>query len=595
MALISLAGAVYVTQGLWSAPFRNVLAANVSDQAQFEWVLSYGVYFLQHGTDPFFTTLFNAPRGVNLAMNTSSTFYATLFSPVTRFLGPEISFATILTLNLAGSAFAWYLVLRRWLVRSGLAAGIGGLLFGFSPGLVSHANGHLNWTSGWMVAIVLWWVLKLPEKGHWLRNGIVLGLLCAAGFSIAAEALFFTALASGMFLAIWVFSRPGLKRLRAGLPPVLASLGVTAVIAGALLAYPLYMHFDGPLKFSGTGFVMKFYAEDLVAYISYPLASVAGAFGLGADLAPNATEATSFLGVPLVLLFLFSLVMLWRRASPERRVTLRALSVLALFFFLLSLGPRLRVMGEETDIPMLYAPLERVPLFDSALPVRFTLVVVAIVAIVVALVADELFSGRIRSWAGRATLLVAIVAALAPIAPLPLKTMERATEPDFIANGTWRDYVSDNGVLTSLPLAIDVSMDTMRWQADTMARGEEHFRIPGGYFLGPQNYDESGREMVGRVGAPELPTDRIFYRAARWNSLTKITNLERAQARADFAYWQLEAIFLPNQVTGPKGMLNREALRKVATDLLGEPERVDDVLVWRIRPGLDPVDVPERD
>jgi hypothetical protein len=25
------------------------------------------------------------------------------------------------------------------------------------------------------------------------------------------------------------------------------------------------------------------------------------------------------------------------------------------------------------------------------------------------------------------------------------------------------------------------------------------------------------------------------------------------------------------------------------TDLLGSPERVDDVLLWRIRPGVDPV------
>ena len=47
---------------------------NVSDQGQFEWMLAYGVYLLQHGTDPFFTDLLNAPRGVNLAMNTSSTF-----------------------------------------------------------------------------------------------------------------------------------------------------------------------------------------------------------------------------------------------------------------------------------------------------------------------------------------------------------------------------------------------------------------------------------------------------------------------------------------------------------------------------------------
>jgi hypothetical protein len=37
-------------------------------------------------------------------------------------------------------------------------------------------------------------------------------------------------------------------------------------------------------------------------------------------------------------------------------------------------------------------------------------------------------------------------------------------------------------------------------------------------------------------------------------------------------------------------MLFLSAVEMSATELLGEPERVDDVLVWRIHPGVDPVD-----
>jgi hypothetical protein len=36
--------------------------------------------------------------------------------------------------------------------------------------------------------------------------------------------------------------------------------------------------------------------------------------------------------------------------------------------------------------------------------------------------------------------------------------------------------------------------------------------------------------------------------------------------------------------------LFRNAVLVTATDLLGTPEQVDDVLVWRIRPGVDPLD-----
>jgi hypothetical protein len=600
MALVSLAAAVYVVQGLWAAPYRNVVADNVSDQGQFEWMLSYGVYMLQHLSNPFFTDLLNAPRGVNLAMNTSSTFYAVVFAPLTHFAGPQVTFATIMTLNLAGSAFVWYLFLRRWLVRSALAAAVGGLIFGFSPGLVSHANGHLNWTSGWMVGIVAWWVLKLPERDHWLRNGIVLGLLCTMGFSVAAEALFFTAQASGLFLFVWLLSRAGLREAKTAIKPVLLSLGVTAVVAGMLLAWPLYMHFAGPLKFSGTGFGMKQFSEDLVAYASFPLQSVAGKFGWGADLAPNATEATSFLGVPLILLFFVATALLWRRSAPDRRVTLRALSVVALVFFLLSLGPRLQFLGEEhSDIPLLYALLTEVPLFDSALPVRYTFVVVIVFALVLAMLADEVVRSRdslIRSRAGRIAFGVAIVVALAPIAPLPLRTMERSSEPVFISSGHWQDYVSDNGVITSLPLSSEVAVDAMRWQAYTMARGgDKLFRIPAGYWLGPRDYTEIGRHDTGRLGPPERPTAKLFYRAARWGNAPKLTNLDRAQARIDLAYWKVETIFLPAELTGPKGNLNRDALLQVATEMFGEPEQVDDVLVWRIRPGVDPVDQWEED
>jgi len=198
--MLSLALAGYVTQGLWSDPYRHVLAQNAGDQAFFEWLLGYGVYVTGHGANPFFTTLLNAPVGVNLAANTSITVFIVLFAPLSHLLGPQVSFVTILTLNLAGAATAWYFFFRRYVTGRRVAAATAGLFCGFAPGFISHANGHLNWSAGWVAPVVLWWVLKLREPGRWLRNGLILGVLVAVGFSIAAEGLFFTALASGVFL-----------------------------------------------------------------------------------------------------------------------------------------------------------------------------------------------------------------------------------------------------------------------------------------------------------------------------------------------------------------------------------------------------------
>jgi hypothetical protein len=584
VAAVALGLAAWVTNGLWRDPAGHVLANNVGDQAFFEWLLGYGVYLLGHGADPFFTDLMNAPVGVNLAANTSITVFIVLFSPLTLLAGPQVSFAAILTLNLAASAFVWYLFLRRYLVRHAAAAATGGFFCGFAPGFISHANGHLNWTAGWVAPMVLWWVLKLPERGRWLRHGVILGLLVAVGFSIAAEGLFFTALACGLFLIIRSV-QPGCRaEARRALPTVLAGLGVTAVVAGALLAYPLYMHFAGPQSFSGTGFNQAHYAEDIGAYFQYPTRSVAGWLGLGSNLAPNPTEETSFFGLPLLILVVVSLAALRRQAAPGRFETLAALYGVGAIFLVLSLGPQLKFFKGTTSIKLPYAALQHLPLFNSALPGRFALVVAGVIGIILALSVDRLLTEPMPSVRSHTIWAAGFAVALVPLFPLPVLTTERAPEPPFISEGIWKDYVTDGGTLTTLPFATTDTADGQRWQAYTMARGGEQFRIPDGYFLGP-----GGPEGTGQIGATQRHTDWLFFRAALYGYVAPIDDHDRDQARKDLADWNIQAVFLPEWITGSHSPLFRAAVEVTATDLLGEPEHVGGVLLWRIRPGIDPV------
>ena len=583
VVIMALALGGYVVSRLWRDPFQHAVAENVGDQAFFEWVLSYGVHLLHHGGDPFFTDLMNVPDGVNLAANTSITVYAILFAPLTMLAGPQVTFLAVLTLNLAGSAYAWFLFLGRFVTANRAAAALAGFFCGFAPGFVAHANGHLNWTSGWIAPLVLWRLLKMRDTAHWLRNGLILGVTLAVGFSIAAEALFFTALAGGVFVIAWSLSPVNRAEARAALPKFAAGLGLTAVVAGALLAYPLYMHFAGPQTFKGTGFNQRHYSEDLLSFFAFSDRSLASWAGLSNDLAANKTEETSFFGLPLLVLLAVSLVMLWRSADDRRRATLRALMIVGGLFFLISLGPRLRVADTETDIPLLYALLQHVPLFDAALPARYALVLVGVFGVILAMATDRASGeGAPQPWFA-----MGLVVALVPIFPVPLHYRERAPEPRFIADGTWERYVSDGGVISALPFAINVAADGQRWQAYTMARASKEFRIPDGYFLGP---DAEGPEGKGRIGALPRATDWLFLRAALYGYLADLDNADRATARADFQRWGVEALFLPDMITGPEGPLFRSAVEITATDLLGPPERVDDVLVWRIRPGVDPAD-----
>jgi hypothetical protein len=584
VAVLALSLSGWLTHGLWQDPATHAIANNSGDQAFFEWLLGYGVYTLGHGADPYFTDLLNAPLGVNLAVNTSITVYTVLLAPITWAFGPSISFLSILTLNLAGAAFAWYAFLGRYVVKHRAAAALAGMFCGFAPGFVSHANGHLNWSAGWIAPVLLWWVLKLREPDHRLRNGLVLGLLVTVGFSIAAEGLFFTALACGVFLLTWSLAPSTRAEARAALPAVATALAVTAVVAGALLAYPLWMHFAGPQTFSGTGFNQRNFAEDIAAYPSFPRRSLAGELGLDSNLAPNATEETSFFGLPLLVFVVTALVMLWRRASPGRRATLRALAVTGGVFTLLSLGPRLKIFTSISDVPMPYALVGHLPLFDSALPARLALVVVGVIGIVLAFAADRLLTAPLRSRRARTAWAAGFAAALVPIIPTPLLWHERAPIPRFITAGTWKQYVPDGGALTALPIAANVNPDGQRWQAYALAHGGPHFVIPGGYFLGPGGYDGKGR-----IGAPPRPTDRIFLSAARVGVAPPIDWLDREQARIDFAYWGVSAVILPDRISEDAWPVAYDVVKQTAINLLGPPTRVDDVWLWRITPGTDPV------
>jgi hypothetical protein len=588
-ALVSAGMAGWITSGLWADPYGRAMFHNYQDHTFFEWLLGYGWQIVAHGANPFHTTLLNAPDGVNLAANTSITVYAVLFAPLTHFAGPQISYVTILTLNLAVSAYLWYRFLARWAVTHRWAAAVGALFAGFAPGWVAHANGHLNWTAGWVVPALLWWVMRLRDSRRWLLNGAVLGLLMAVAFSLAAELLFFTALLTALFVVVWSWSRATWPIARAAAGRTFAALGVSAVVAGALLAYPLYMHFAGPGSFSGTGFDQRNYVEDVASFGSFPYRSVAGFLGLArGDLASNQSEGASFYGLPLLLLIVVATIRLWWGASPGRKAGMRALTVAGLCAAVLSLGPRLNWLGEEfKGVPLPYAALWHLPIFDAAIPARIALLSTAAVAVTLALLVDRWMSAPPRVLPTVAVTL-GLTLALVPLFPMPVLTGERSPEPAFIADGTWKDYAGDGQVISALPFALDVSPDAQRWQAYTMARGGPQFRIPGGYFLGP-----GGPGGAGRIGSVPRYTDyRLFLRPARTGLVDDIGNYQRTRVREDLKYWDVRALFVADSMLLREGELDRTALLEAMTELFGPATRVDDVYLWTVRPGVDPVSKP---
>ncbi|WP_349875806.1 DUF2079 domain-containing protein [Micromonospora sp. HUAS YX12] len=577
VTLAALALALWVTSGMWRDPNSRAITVNSSDQALFEWLLAFGGHALTHGQNPLFTTLINVPDGVNLAVNTSITVYAAVFAPLTYLIGPPATFLVILTLNLAATAVAWYWLLSRHLVGSRLAAGVGALFIAFCPAMVSHANAHLNWTAGWLVPLLIWGVFRLRRPGRAVTGGIVLGLLVAVAFSIAAEGLFFTALALGVFLAVWALHPARRSEARAALPRMAAGLGVTALVAGALLAYPLWLHFLGPQRFHGTGFDPLIHSEDIAAYGSYPRRSLAGWAGWGTSLAPNPTEENSFFGVPLLLLAVACFALLWRRADRAFRATLAALGVTAVVFAVLSWGPTVKWNGRRFDQTLPFGVLDNLPVINAALPSRLALVVAPVIGLLLAYAIDTLRARPPRHRVSGLAWALGFVAALLPLVPTPLLTSVREPVPAFITSGAWQRYVPPGGALTPLPLTVDVYPDGQRWQAYVLANRQGEFRIPSGFFLGP-----GGPEGRGRIGPVPRTFDSLMDQAGRTGLVPIITDGSIRESRADLRYWGVQAVVLPDRVHGAKFDVDEETLRRTATALLGPPERVEDVWLWRV-------------
>ena len=254
----------------------------------------------------------------------------------------------------------------------------------------------------------------------------------------------------------------------------------------------------------------------------------------------------------------------------------------ALVFAVLSFGPAVKFDGHYTRIPLPYALLAPLPLFDAALPARLALVVVPIVGILLGLAVEKAAD---QPKPPRRLLAAVHAVALVPLVPVPLLVMARSEVPHFITAGTWRQYVRPGQTLVPVPPVADLLPDGQRWQAAALStRDGQTFRLPGGFFLGP-----GGPGGRGRTG----PVPRYSYALLKDVALTgqvpAIDDDDRRLARADLRHWRGNLVVLPvSGGTGNRWSANQGALLATTTALFGPPTRVDDVWLWRVDPGDGP-------
>jgi hypothetical protein len=561
-ALLFLAGALWVTARGWRNFDGRLMGSRPGDQSFNEWMLANVAHAVTHLDNPFFSTLQNAPYGVNLMTNVGLQLPGLVLTPVTLLGGAALSYLVLITANLAGTAFAWYWVLSRHLVSSRLAAVVGGLICAFAPALISQSNGHPHITAQWLVPFIVLQVVRLadPARGA-VRDGLLLGLLVALQLFVSLEVLLLVAVGCALAAIGYACLRP--REAWRAAPRALLTFAIAGGIALLAALYPLWMMYLGPRSRSGHPGSPDFYALGLKSFVGYASRSLAGGPTSAHGLAPNTTEENSFFGYPVLVLALVAVI--WLR----RHVGVLLLAGTAVVAAVLAMGTTWQFGSTRTHIPAPYGVLQHVPPFDALVVARFALITTAALGILFAVAADRVLAAPRPAAGGLPVRLIAggaLLAALLPMAPLPLLAQDRPAVPAFVTSGDWREVVAPGRTL--VPVPVD-PYRSIRWGSAAAA----DFAVPQGYFIGPV----SATDKTGRWGVDPQPTAALLTAVATGKRSTAVTAAEREQAAADVRFWRADAVVLD------KGLGREADLRAVLDELYGPGRRIDDAWVWDVR------------
>jgi hypothetical protein len=536
------------------------LPVGSADVAQDVWWLAWLPHALGQGTNPFFTDAMFWPHGVNVVANPSILLVALVLSPITVTAGPVVAFAVAVTLAPALDALVAYVVFRR-AVSWAPAAFVGGLVYGFGPFVATDLRyGHLHLTVAVLPPLLLLVVDRMA--GALLRDGpflaraprttrsatapataVALAGLAVAQFFVSGEVLALTVVigvvAAALAVLVAVGQRAGGSVLVAVRRPA-GTAAAGALLAGAVLGYPLWWYLRGPRHFSGAvwGDMARFSAS--VSGFVQPggrLPAVAFLSGGNGD----------FLGVGLVVVLVAGALWSW---GSDR--VLRMALVMALVAGVLALGPTLHLGRADTGIVLPAWPLHHLPVLSSIAFSRFGLFVDLFAGLALARVLDRTAAAGsggampVQRQPGPVWAAVAIVVAGAAVvqpglvAPWPYPTAASATPPAL-----WRAPVlgalPDGSAVQVYPPLSGTDAVAMAWQAADGLR----LRLVDGYAIVPGPHGEAtvhpapdalgvvfAAAWLGRLSQPVAPSIVGAVRAAAWtNGVRAIMVLSGSSSR----------------------------------------------------------------
>jgi len=543
---------------------RGRLVGSGADSIQRLWFLTWVPFAVSHRLDPLVTSYLDHPLRVNLMWNNATPVLGLLAWPLTAAAGAAVAFDALMVAALAGSAWVTALVARRY-VRSALAAGAAGLLYGFSPYMVGEAaGGHLP-----LVVAVTPPVLIALAELIWVRGrtsiglGIALGLVLAVQLLTSEELLTTLVLVAG--LSVVAIALVGPRQVLRPPPGIARPLTAAAVTFALGAAWPLLIQLHGPGSLAGAALQPpgRFVTDlvNLVVPTRLLLLAPSVATRLTAHLTAGLAESGGYLGLPLIVLLLWGGVV--RRRDPWARALLLALLVVAVA----SLGPTLHVAGRSTGVPLPWRLVQGWPLVSNVLPARLMLYCFLAASLLLAQALDRLAT----RWPGpRGATLAGVVAAttLIPLVPIPLPRIPAAVPAFFRSPAV--DRIAAASVVVVVPIPTIGDARAMLWQAAAM-----RFQMPFGYVIhrGP-----GGIASENRLSPPLARALVTIEFGGRPTPPSVLAAAVRRELRVEGVDWI---------VVGP--MLHEQAALGYLTRLLGRaPAPAGAVEIWRLAPERRP-------
>lgn len=357
------------------------------DLPVFIWNLWWMKQALAEGISPLYCDYIFAPYGVSLVFHTSVLFKALLAAPLQWFCSTWTAYNILVLATFALAGWAMF-QLALHLTGDRRGAWIAGLIYAFSPYMLTRGLGHLHCLSSEWIPLYVLCLIRLWEtrRQRWAWGG---GLCLLATAYSDYYYLTYLFLFTALYLA-WRCHGDRAAAMNRAFLAQFALMGIIATVGLTPILWNLLASAQDSYLYGGLSASAKFGA-DLLAFVTPPPGSLLygnmGAEHYQTFTGGNPTEGTVFAGY--VVLGLMAICLLCLRGDQAVRPWLW----LTLAFFLLSLGPLLHIDGDfvfgigdwRFAVPLPYAAVPYLPLIKGArVAARFDIMVMLGLAVLAA-------------------------------------------------------------------------------------------------------------------------------------------------------------------------------------------------------------------